>query len=109
VDITDRERTVLDLIVRPELYGGIRAASEIMEGALAQIDLNQLVTYALRYDVGAVIKRMGWLLERMGVDANLLFPLQNYPVTGTILLDSNQPRSEKIDPSWQVNENLKRS
>jgi predicted transcriptional regulator of viral defense system len=79
VDITDRERTVLDLIVRPELFGGIRAASEIMEGALAQIDLSQLVTYALRYDVGAVIKRMGWLLERMGVDANLLLPIAELP------------------------------
>jgi predicted transcriptional regulator of viral defense system len=109
VNITDRERTVLDLIVRPELFGGIRAASEIMEGALAQIDLSGLVTYALRYDVGAVIKRLGWLLERMGVDENLLFPLQNYPVTGTILLDSNQPRSEKIDPFWQISENIKRS
>jgi len=109
VEITDRERTVLDLIVRPELFGGIRAASEMMEGTLAQIDLSRLVAYALRYDVGAVIKRLGWLLERMGVDANLLLPLQNYPVTGTILLDSTQPRSEKIDPFWQISENIKRS
>ncbi|HSV85985.1 MAG TPA: type IV toxin-antitoxin system AbiEi family antitoxin, partial [Levilinea sp.] len=62
VDITDRERTVLDLIVRPELFGGISAASEIMEGTLAQIDLKRLVSYAARYDVGAVIKRLGWLL-----------------------------------------------
>lgn len=109
VDITDRERTFLDLIARPELFGGIRAAIEIMEDALAQIDISQLVTYALRYDVGAVIKRLGWLLERMGADTNQLLPLQNYPVTGTILLDPNQPRSEKTDPSWQINENLKRS
>ncbi len=108
VNITDRERTVLDLIVRPELFGGIRAASEIMESTLAQIDLNRLVTYTLRYDVGAVIKRLGWLLERMGVDENLLFPLQNYPVTGTVILDLHQPRSEKFNPSWQINENIKR-
>lgn len=109
VNITDRERTILDLIVRPEIFGGIRAASEIMEGVLAQIDLNRLVTYALRYDVGTVIKRLGWLMERMGVDENLLLPLQNYPVTGIVLLDPNQPRSEKIDPSWQINENITRS
>lgn len=109
VNITDQERTVLDLIVRPELFGGIRAASEIMEGTLAQIDLNRLVTYALRYDVGAVIKRLGWLLERMGVEESLLLSLKNYPVTGTVLLDPNQPRSEQFDPSWQMNENIRRS
>jgi predicted transcriptional regulator of viral defense system len=109
VNITDRERTVLDLIVRPELFGGIRAASEIMEGALSQTDVSRLVDYALRYDVGTVIKRLGWLLDRMGADANLLLPLMNYPVTGTVLLDPNQPRSRNIDSSWQINENLKRS
>ncbi|MHB8134763.1 MAG: type IV toxin-antitoxin system AbiEi family antitoxin domain-containing protein [Anaerolineaceae bacterium] len=109
VNITDRERTVLDLIIRPELFGGIRAASEIMEDTLDQIDMNGLLAYALRYDVGTVIKRLGWLLERMGVKENLLLPLKNYPVSGIILLDTTQPRSEKIDPSWQINENIKRS
>jgi len=109
VDITNRERTVLDLIARPELFCGIRAGIEILEGALAQIDVNQLVIYAVRYDVGTVIKRLGWLLERMGVDAYQLLQLQNYPLIGTVLLDPAQPRSEKTDSSWQINENLKRS
>lgn len=109
VDITDRERTALDLIVRPDLFGGVSAAGEILEGALPLVDLSQLIAYALRYDVGAVIKRLGWLLERMGADADLILPLKSYPVTGTILLDPNQPRSRRYDPSWRINENLKRS
>jgi predicted transcriptional regulator of viral defense system len=108
VDITDRERTVLDLIVRPDIFGGIGAASEIVEGTLSQIDLDHLIAYAVRYDVGAVIKRLGWLLERMGVDSRLLTPLGSYPVAGTILLDPSQPKCEKYNPYWRINENLKR-
>jgi len=108
VDITDRERTVLDLIVRPDIFGGIRAASEILEGALSQIALDRLVVYALRYDVGTVIKRLGWLLEKMGVETSLLLPLRRYPVAGTILLDPNQPKSVTYDSSWHINENLNR-
>jgi predicted transcriptional regulator of viral defense system len=108
INITDPERTVLDLIVRPDVFGGIRASSEILEGAISYIKLDQLVNYALQYDVGAVIKRLGWLLERMGVDANLLIPLKNYLVTGMILLDPNQPKSENVDSSWNININLKR-
>ncbi len=108
VNITDRERTILDLIARPEIFGGIRAASEILEDALDQINLSQLVAYALRYDVGSVIKRLGWLLERMGADINLLLTLKKYPVNGTILLDPNQPRSQNVDMSWNINENLTR-
>ncbi len=108
VNITDRERTILDLIARPEIFGGIRAASEILEDALDQINLSQLVAYALRYDVGSVIKRLGWLLERMGADINLLLTLKKYPVNGTVLLDPNQPRSQNVDMSWNINENLTR-
>lgn len=109
VAITDPERTILDLVVRPDIFGGIRAASEIMEGALSQIKLEQLVSYALRYGVGTVIKRLGWLLEKMGSDPNLLIPLRNFPITGTIALDTSQPKSGKFDSSWHINENLKRS
>jgi len=108
VGITDRERTVLDLIIKPDVFGGIRAASEIMESALPQINLSQLVTYAVRYDVGTVIKRLGWLLEKMGVDGSLLLPLKNYPVTGTVRLDPQQSRSNITNTIWQINDNLKR-
>jgi predicted transcriptional regulator of viral defense system len=108
VDITDRERTVLDLIIRPDIFGGIAAAIEIIEDVLPQIDLARLVTYAINYGVGAVIKRLGWLLERMGVDLNLITPLRDYVVVGTIPLDPTQPKSENLNSLWQVNENLKR-
>ncbi len=108
INITDPERTVLDLIVRPDIFGGITASSEILEGAISQIKLDRLVNYALQYDVGAVIKRLGWLLERMEVNASLLIPLKNYLVTGMILLDPNQPKSEDVDSSWNINVNLKR-
>jgi predicted transcriptional regulator of viral defense system len=108
VDITNRERTVLDLIVRPDIFGGIKAASEILERALPQIDLDSLIAYAVQYDVGAVTKRLGWLLEKMGVDANQLISLRSYPVIGTILLDPSQPESEKYNPFWHINENMKR-
>lgn len=108
INITDPERTVLDLIVRPDIFGGIAASSEILEGAISQIKLDRLVNYALQYNVGAVIKRLGWLLERMEVDESLLIPLKNYPITGMILLDPNQPKSEDVDSSWNINVNLKR-
>jgi predicted transcriptional regulator of viral defense system len=108
VDITDPERTALDLIVRPDIFGGISAASEILEGALSQINPVQLVNYALQYNVGAVIKRLGWLLEKMDVDDKLLNPLRNFPIKGIILLDVNQPKGENYDSRWQINENLKR-
>lgn len=106
VGVTDPERTTLDLITRPDVFGGIRSGIEILEGAVSQINVEQLVSYALRYDVGAVIKRLGWILEKVGVPLEHLNPLQKYPVQGYCRLDPNQPKSEKLNPRWRINENL---
>jgi predicted transcriptional regulator of viral defense system len=107
VEITDPERTALDLIIRPDIFGGIGAASEILEENLSKIDIPQLVNYALRYDMRTVIKRLGWLLEKMDVNADHIHPLQSYPARGTILLDVNKPKGESYNSRWQIYENLK--
>jgi predicted transcriptional regulator of viral defense system len=106
VAVTDRERTVLDVLIHPELFGGIRPAGELLEEALPQIDIPRLVEYALRYDVGAVIKRLGWFLARMGIEQARLELLRKYPVTGIIRLDSSHPRVGSVDPVWLIDENM---
>jgi len=109
VEITDPERTALDLITRPDIFGGISSASEILEGGISQINIERLVSYALRYDVGAIIKRLGWILEKIGVSSEHLNPLRDYPVQGYYLLDPNQPKNAKLNQHWRMNENLGRT
>lgn len=109
VSITDPERTALDLIARPDIFGGMEAAIEILEEALPRIMVPGLVQYALRYQVGAVIKRLGWLLEHLGVEADKLAPLQGFPVSTYYRLDPQAPASQQYASRWHINENLKKS
>lgn len=106
VAFTDRERTALDVLIHPELFGGIRPAAELLEEALPQLEILRLVEYALRYDVGAVIKRLGWFLSRMGIEQARLELLRNYPVTGFVRLDPGHPRKGSVDPVWNIDENM---
>ncbi|HOU15845.1 MAG TPA: type IV toxin-antitoxin system AbiEi family antitoxin [Anaerolineae bacterium] len=106
VTLTDPERTALDLIARPEIFGGLRATIEILEGALPQLDLPALVRYALRYDVGAVIKRLGWTLERLGVEIETLTFLQTYPVKTYYRLEPQLPPGKRYNSRWRIIENL---
>ena len=108
VAITDPERTALDLVARPEVFGGLPAALDILEEILPRINLQGLVRYGLDYQVGAVIKRLGWCLENLGVAEDLLIPLQQIPVSNVTLLDARAPASTFINDLWQVNENLRR-
>jgi predicted transcriptional regulator of viral defense system len=108
VTITDPERTALDLVARPEVFGGLPAALGILEEILPRINLQGLVRYGLEYQVGAVIKRLGWCLENLGVAGDLLIPLQQIPVRNMTLLDARAPASTVLSERWQVNENLRR-
>jgi len=119
VNITDLERTALDLIARSDVFGGIPASIEILETALNHVDPIKLINYTLRYDTGSVIKRMGWILERLGVNLTDLEPLRTYQVSNYTILDpahesqSDHNTSAQIsnlyskNGYWKIIENLK--
>ena len=67
-----------------------------------------LIRYGLDYRVGAVIKRLGWCLEKLGGAEDLLTLLQQFPVRNTTLLDPRAPSGTVLNDRWQVNENLRR-
>jgi len=109
VAVTDPERTALDLVARPDVFGGMSAAIEILENTLPHIEVPRLVQYALRYNVGAVIKRMGWVLEHCGADPDDMVPLQSFPVKTYYRLDPQRPASQMYNSRWRIIENLKKS
>jgi len=104
--ITDPERTALDLLARSDLFGGMRAALELLEAALPRLQVETLVEYALRLAVGAVIKRLGWALEQMGVAAAALEPLQAFPVSTAYRLDPQGPAVGERSARWRIIANL---
>ena len=94
-------------MVRCDIFGGIRAAIEILENALPQISTEKLVDYALQYKVGASIKRLGWLLEQMGESSHVIEPLRDYPVTSYYRLDPRGAPGGESYPRWRIVENIK--
>jgi predicted transcriptional regulator of viral defense system len=106
VAITDLERTVLDMVASPRVFGTLGAGMETLEAYLGRLDLDRLVGHALRYDVGAVIKRLGWMLEALRVPASVTDPLRAYPVRTYYSLDPTRPPGGTSIPRWHVRNNL---
>ncbi len=106
VNLTDPERTALDLIARSDLFGGMGAALEILEAALPRLQVEQLIGYALQLGKGSVIKRLGWALEQFGVSLDLLEPLRAAPVKTWYRLDPQQRRDGRTYERWRVIENI---
>ncbi len=63
VRISDPERTILDGLRMPEYCGGLTELAKGLWIKRPDLKADRLVDYALRMDVGAVIRRLGYLLE----------------------------------------------
>jgi len=87
VPIFDRERALLDAFHHFHIFGSLSIALEILEARLAEIDVRHMVEYAVRLDVAAVAKRLGWALEELGVPPDVLAPLRSYPAKGDSPID----------------------
>lgn len=66
ISVSDPHRTILDMLARPPVVGGIRHVADCLEVYLGSslANLGKMIGYAERLGNGAVFKRLGFLLER---------------------------------------------
>ena len=108
VKVSDKEKTLVDLIYFPEPVGGMQAAFEILKNQVLRnkIDISKLIKYASRYPNVSTRKRIGFILEKSGISENRLSALRN-TVKNTSLstLYDTKTRKGKINKRWMVIEN----
>ncbi len=107
VKVSDPERTVIDGLKQPEYCGGF---SEVAKGFWMRRDLmdtGRLVDFALRLNVGAVIRRLGFLLELFQVDAPREIAALRQGLTASYaLLDPMLPCEGKYNAKWRLRLNI---
>ena len=106
VDITDVERTLIDGLTRPAYCGGFGEVAEIFQEAIDRINLQKITDYALKLD-SATVRRVGWMLQKSGVEPQYLKPLQRaLGGRGYRPLDPTGPHKGPCNKQWQLQENL---
>ncbi len=107
VQVSDLERTVIDGLKHPEYCGGF---SEVVRGFRMRRDDLQpklLIDYALQLGVGAVIRRLGFLLEVCEVQAPEEIARLRSKLTATYhLLDPVLPPGGKFFSRWRLRLNV---
>ena len=104
VRVTDRERTVLDVLDRPDLAGGIAEVTEVLPRAWREIDLARLTDYIERFGSGSVPKRLGYLAEELalaGAD-DWVGRWQSMMGAGVTLLERGGPPVGPIVTRWRL-------
>jgi len=105
VTITDPERTLIDGLIVPKYFGDWSEVYSAFESYFSKLDLNKMVDYSLRLDI-AVVKRLGWVLERLGAENSILQRLEAVSIKGYRTLDPSGPRKGHCNKRWMIQENL---
>lgn len=108
ISITDKERTLLDVFLYPKLFGGMGAALDILENALANIDADKLIRYVVQYNKKSIAKRLGWALNYFKVPAKKLLPLLKIPIHYYCRLDPESAAIGPCDKRWMIQNNFTR-
>lgn len=106
--VSDRERTVVDSLLLPRYSGGMEGAAQALAEAGDELDWNRMAGYVERLAVDAVRRRLGYLLEELGLASSLRRRLRR-PSPGFRWLDPSGPK-ERLSYSkrWGLIVNIPR-
>lgn len=103
IKVSDLEKTVIDSLYLPEYCGGIPEAAKGIWMRRQDLNMDRLIEYALRMDVGAVVRRLGYLLELYGIGApEHLETLQGRLTNTYARLDPLLPSEGKFNGKWRL-------
>lgn len=105
VVVSDRERTLVDLIYFPDPVGGFKRAFEVLKSQVEEqkIDIKKLIRYAVLFPSVSTRKRIGFMLDDCAVSDTALAPLQKtIAQTSLWQLYGSKSRKGTINNKWKV-------
>ena len=107
VMVSDPERTVLDGLAQPEYCGGITEVAKGLGMRRPDLDPRRLVDYAVRLDVGAVLRRLGFLMELYEIGETAEIHRLRQTLSATYhLLDPGLPAEGRFMARWRLRLNV---
>lgn len=107
IRVSDLERTLIDGLKHPAYCGGL---SEVAKGFSIKhqaIDPQKLIDYAIKLDVGAVNRRLGYLMELYTIGSRIHWDFLQTTLTPTYqLLDPELPPEGRHTAKWRLRLNI---
>lgn len=106
VSCSDLEKTFIDCLFKPEYAGGVVEIAKAIYVSRDKIKFDKLLDYAIKFDSQAVIKRLGFLLETLGIEDEIIDELQKIKTASYVVLDTELPKTGKRHNRWSIQQNL---
>jgi len=109
VPVSDPSRTIVDILDKPDLGAGIRHVADVIETYFAGEHRNErlLLEYAERAGNRTVYKRLGYLMETLGIDVpDVVERCRSSLSAGLTFLDPTVRRAGRISKRWNLRVNV---
>ena len=111
VEVTDLEKTIVDCLDRPDLSGGLDQVGKALLAGDGDFDWDRTTMYLCRFGSGAVVKRLGFLVEALELahppEPRMLNEWLDLRTAGISKLDPSSPREpHRITIRWRIEVNL---
>jgi hypothetical protein len=102
LQVTSLERTLIDVVVRPQYAGGIRNVIHCFQKAKDRVSVREMATLLKKMNyVYPYHQALGFVLERAGVPNQSLTPLREPKIRFKFYLDYGI-KKPALDPSWNL-------
>jgi len=103
VVVSSKERTLIDLLYFNKPVGGINSAVWLFKQIVGekQCDIKKVVEYAARFPNITTRKRIGLILDELGIAGSILRPLTK-SLKKTAVSSLNKSRKGKLNKKWRV-------
>ena len=100
INITDKEKTIIDCLDKPQYCGGIIEVAKALKNN--KFDRKKLENYAQRIGNSGVLRRLGYLCELL----NIKIKLPKLNIRNYLLLDPTMPEKDTKNARWRLLINL---
>ncbi len=101
IHITDKEKTLLDCLDKPQYCGGVVEIAKALKYG-SELDRNNLVEYAKKLNNSGVIRRLGYLCDLFAI----AIALPEIKTRNYLLLDPTMTRKGPKNAKWRLIINL---
>ena len=100
IRISDKEKTIVDCLDKPKYSGGIEEIAKALYLARDELDFDKMVKYSLRMNNNAIIKRLGFLLDLLGLEEEKR--LRRFIGKRYAILDPSKPKKGEFNSKWRL-------
>lgn len=103
---SDLEKTIIDCLFKPDYAGGIVEIARAIYLSRNKIRFSVLLEYINKFNSQAVLKRLGFLLEILEIETDIIDSLQKLKTNSIAILDTELPRTGKTIARWSIQQNI---